>query len=323
MRQLLLAASLTAVAHAQLGLTVNADATYAVSLDKKTWLASAADAYVISYNGQPHSFKDGSLKADGAPTPISGNDILGSYSGYSVGFNAGIFVASFRLYEERSTLIFQQSFPKGLVNMNITMNYNDLATGFPAFGPSQSELNSTDVGFLSWSGGMCPGHTGVWNAAGSKSADLGSQSGPLVLFDNAGNALAMSPASGFMTAQIAFGNACGSALCAGHNGLVTNVPAGWTLETALVGGAGINNTVMALGDVLLARGGKTRTAANADLTVSTLGWWSDNGTVQSSSCWWSSNSPSCTPPSPPPLPRCRRLLLLQRRAEEEHAGDGD
>lgn len=240
-----------AVAHAQLGLTVRPDASYAVSLDGQTWLSSAADAYVVAYDGKHHTAKDGSLKADVAPAPISGSDILGSYAGYSVAFNNGIFIASFRLYAARNALIFQQAFPKGLVGMNITSSYDDVATGFPSFGPPQVQLNSSDRGFLSWSGGMCPGHTGVWSASGSKSADLGSQSGPLVLFDAAANALALSPASGFMTAQLAFGPACGTSLCAGHDGLVTDVPAGWTLETALVGGAGINSTMMALGDLLL------------------------------------------------------------------------
>ena len=277
MLALALSAALVAVVQGQLTLTVNPDASYVVSLDAKPWLSSAADAYVVAYNGVQHTVKDGSLKADGAPTKISGNDILGAYTGYSVAFNSGVFVASFRLYAARNTLIFQQAFPNGLVEMNITSSYDDVATGFPAFGPPQAQLNSTDRGFISWSGGMCPGHTGVWTAGGSKSASLGSQSGPLVLFDSSANAIAMSPASGFMTAQFAFGPACGTALCAGHDGLVTSVPAGWTLETALVGGAGINNTVMALGDVLLARGGKTRTAADADVTISTLGWWSDNG----------------------------------------------
>jgi hypothetical protein len=268
---------LAVIAHAQLGLTVNADTSYAVTLDGKPWLSSAADAYVVTYGGLHHTSRDGSLKSDGAPSPISGSDVLGDYSGYSVSFNRGIFVASFRLYATRSALIFQQAFPKGLAGMNITSNYDDLATGFPAFGPPQAQLNSTDIGYLSWSGGMCPGHNGLWNAAGAKAAALGSQSGPLVLFDTAGASVVLSPASGFMTAQLALANACGTSLCAGHNGKVSGVPAGWTLETAVVGGAGINNTVMALGDLLLARGGKTRTAADADLTVSTLGWWSDNG----------------------------------------------
>lgn len=263
-------------AHAQLGLAVNADASYVVSLDGIPWLASASDAFVITYGGRLYTSRDGSLKTDSAPTPISGNDVLGSFSGYSVGFNDGVFVASFRLYSARNALIFQQAFPKGLVGMNVSDDVDDVATGFPSFGPAAG-LNSTGLGFLSWSGDMSKGHHGLWNANGSNGAQLGSESGPLALFDASGTTVVLSPASGFMTAQLALANACGSALCAGHNGRVTDVPVGWTLETAVVGGSGINNTVMALGDLLLARGGKTRTAADADLTISTLGWWSDNG----------------------------------------------
>jgi hypothetical protein len=236
MRLFLALHALAAVAQAQISLTVNPDTSYSVQLNGKTWLSSAADAYVVSYSGAHHTVKDGSLKPDGTPAPITGSDILGAYTGYSVSFNQGLFVSSFRLYAGRSAVIFQQAFPKGLTRMNIAGSDDDVATGFPAF----AQNNSTNLGFLSWSGGMCPGHTGLWNAAGAKGAALGSQSGPLVLFDKTGNAIALSPASDFMTAQLALANACGSALCAGHNGEVTSVPPGWTLETLLVGGSGIS-----------------------------------------------------------------------------------
>jgi hypothetical protein len=42
-------------------------------------------------------------------------------------------------------------------------------------------------------------------------------------------------------------------------------------ETLIVGGSGVTSTVMAWGDVLLQRGGKTRTRAGADVAVATLG----------------------------------------------------
>jgi hypothetical protein len=276
MHSVLLIIPALAVVRAQLSLTVNADATYDISLGGRPWLSSAADAYVVTYAGQRHTTRDGTLVADSAPTPIAGHDVLGSYSGYSVAFNQGIFVASFRLYAARSALIFQQSFPKGLTGMNASDDVEDLATGFPAFGRA-AQLNSTDTGFVAWSGDMSKGHPGLWNLTGS-SAPLGSQSGPLALFDSTGATIVLSPASAFMTAQLALANACGTTLCAGHNGRVTTVPEGWTLETAAVGLGGINSSVMALGDLLLTRGGKTRTAANADVTISTLGWWTDNGT---------------------------------------------
>ena len=59
--------------------------------------------------------------------------------------------------------------------------------------------------------------------------------------------------------------------------MVTDVPVNWTYDTILIGGAGVNGTMMAWGDALLARTGKTRTKPDADLIVSTLGWWTDNG----------------------------------------------
>ena len=66
-------------------------------------------------------------------------------------------------------------------------------------------------------------------------------------------------------------------IASGQNGMVTDVPAGFTYDTLVAGGAGVNDTMMAWGDALLARTGKTRTTADADLIVSTLGYWTDNG----------------------------------------------
>ena len=114
-------------------------------------------------------------------------------------------------------------------------------------------------------------------------ANIGKESGPLALYNASGATITISPLSGFMTAQLAHANIVNDTdgcIASGHNGMVTDVPAGWTYETVIVAGSGVNSTVMAWGDVLLARSGKTRTKADADVIISTLGWWTDNG-----ACW--------------------------------------
>ena len=276
--KLLLLISLLASARAQqLGLIVNPDASYAVTLDGKTvpHLTSAVGAYVVRYDGVVHSSANGSLALDAAPTTISGSDVLGAFSGFAATFNAGVFAVSFKLYAARDAIVFAQTFPKGAKGM-AGGDKGGLSSAFPVFGQARESLADKDTGFVTWSGGMCTGRTGVWTESSLGSANFGDQSGPIVIY-NASRAVAVSPASGFMTANLNFVQLTDMALGSGLGGMVDEVPVGWTYETIVVSGAGVTATMLSLGDALLLRGGKTRTAANADVAVSTLGYWTDNG----------------------------------------------
>ena len=262
---------------AKVALQVRPDGSYRVTHDGIA-LDSAAAAYAVRYDNVLHSTADGSLALDAAPAPISGTDALGAYTGFALAFNKNRFAASFKLYAALDSLLFSQTFPAGLSGMAAASDSspaNDLATAFPVFGPAASKLNDTNLAFLTWPECMSTGHTGVWDAAAPGASGLRGTSGtPLVLFSPNGSALMMSPVSGMMTAQIVFAGAVGTALGAGHNGAVAEVPAGWVQETLLVGGDSVNATVMAWGDILLARSGKHRTVAGTDVVISTLGWWS-------------------------------------------------
>jgi hypothetical protein len=124
------------------------------------------------------------------------------------------------------------------------------------------------------------GSAGLWTTrgVGAGGAGLNDAGTPLVLFDGAARALVLSQLSpNNLVAQLAFAPAVGDALGAGLGGMVAQVPAGWAVEFLLVAGQGINDTVLAWGNQLLARGGKPRTPHGADLVTSTLGWWTDNG----------------------------------------------
>jgi hypothetical protein len=271
---LLLLSSLC-LASAQLGVIVNPDASYAVTMGGAvvTELASApGGAYLLRYDNIVHSSADNTLKADAAPSPISGSDVLGAYTGYSVGFNGGVFVATFRVYAARNAVVFGQSFPGGLSGMS-GGDAGGLSSAFPVFGLPKNDLNSPATGYLTWSGGMCTGRTGVWTDAGLNPGHFSEQSGPIVIFNDT-TSIAISPASGFMTANLNFCSLTGMALGSGLGGMVNEVPPGWTYETIVVGGVGgVTQTVVAWGDALLLRGNKTRTKPDADIAVATLGYW--------------------------------------------------
>jgi hypothetical protein len=232
---------------------------------------------VLRANGAVLSFADGSLKFDAPPAPISGSDpIFGPFTGFSVSWNGGIFETSFRVFPALDTIIFSQVFPRGLAGMS-GGDTNGLSSAFPVFGPARGQLADNATGFVTWTGGMCTGVTGTWEATGGVTSIGGGHGGPIVLFNASNAALAMSPLSSLMTSHFSFANITKESLGSGLGGMVNDVPAGWTMETVLVSSNSITRAMLALGDRLLARGGKTRTAPDADVAISTLGAWTDNG----------------------------------------------
>lgn len=262
------AAAAAAAAPGKLGLSVLADGSYSVLVDGAAWLSSrGAPSAVVAYANALHSTADGSLKADAAPAPVNG----ANYTGFSQTFNGGLFGVEWQYYEAANAIIFVQSFPKGLTGMNVNGgNSKDLATAFPVFNFTADASKA----FLTWPECMCTGATGLWTAAGSKGAGLTDDGGsPLVLFDAAATTLVLSSFSGFMTANVGTYKATGGSLAAGYNGMLESVPVGHAHHTIIVAGSGVNNTVMAFGDLLLAKNGKHRTRPDADLIISTLGYW--------------------------------------------------
>ena len=68
-------------------------------------------------------------------------------------------------------------------------------------------------------------------------------------------------------------------LAAGVAGSVPSLPPGFTYTTAMVGGAGVNASVVSAGDLLLQLGNKTRPNPEEgdSFVLSHLGFWTDNG----------------------------------------------
>lgn len=96
---------------------------------------------------------------------------------------------------------------------------------------------------------------------------------PLVLFSSEG-ALAIAPANYFLTSvlvRIPGGAARG--LC----GAVDRLPAGTYLETVIARGKDLPEALMHLGDLLLARGSKSRPRPSDHPLLSTLGYWNAYG----------------------------------------------
>jgi len=253
----------------QLSLVVNSDASYSISHSGGAWLESSSTApYMFAFNNALHTLKNGGLTLDAPPAQFNGNN----FTGYSVSFNNDLIEVSFQLYPSIDAIVFTQHFPTGLTSVAVNGGKSeDLSTSFPTFAFSKSDSR----GYLVWPDTMCNGRSDLWSKANS---DLFSDGGtPLVLFNQSSAVSVFSSFGDFMTTQVGLYASIDGDLGAGFNGMMAELPPGYKHKVILVGGFGINNTVMSWGDLLLGRTGKHRTRPDADLIVSTLGAWTDNG----------------------------------------------
>jgi hypothetical protein len=98
---------------------------------------------------------------------------------------------------------------------------------------------------------------------------------PWLLFDDRANALIVSPASHYMVATM-LGDGR-QKLASGLNSELRNLPAGFSHQTVLAFGQGINRTWDLWGRSLLRLAGAQRPGQDADVVLKYLGYWTDNG----------------------------------------------
>eukprot|EP01137_Pigoraptor_chileana_P030725 Opistho-2@17610 len=73
----------------------------------------------------------------------------------------------------------------------------------------------------------------------------------------------------------------GGVFACGLQGLLPDIPVGFTHTTLLLYGNGVHECMSDWGNALLRRSGKPRTLPTADVVVSHLGYWTDNGAYYS------------------------------------------
>jgi hypothetical protein len=98
---------------------------------------------------------------------------------------------------------------------------------------------------------------------------------PWLLFDDSANAVVISPASHFFVASM-IGDGQ-KQVASGFNPEFHHVPAGFTQQTLVAFGHGINATWDAWGGALLALQNAKRPSNEADTLLKYLGYWTDNG----------------------------------------------
>ena len=98
---------------------------------------------------------------------------------------------------------------------------------------------------------------------------------PWLFFDADANAFLLSPASDFMVAKTTFGS--NQEIITGIDTRIASLPQGFSHQTFLAVSKGINSVFDIWGHAMTDLQGKTRPANDADLPLTLLGYWTDNG----------------------------------------------
>lgn len=179
-------------------LAVDTNVTIAYNVTSNVWSWNVGDTTWLQ---SPSSFsicssgnKNAALSTDGTITPASGQDALGTWTGFSVTYNASSIrlVITAQHYETRNNgkdsapsgvAVITVSFPDG-VDTSGCGGVSDQSTHFPAFDTS-AELASS-LGFLTWRGTTAPAVT----TQGLKAlAQAGLDAGPVLSYAADGTSL--------------------------------------------------------------------------------------------------------------------------------------
>lgn len=263
--------------------SVGDDGRFNVTVAGERWVAGGGVG--LNAFGEWRDVGNGGL-ALLSSAPVAGSDSVGAWTGrrllwaISGGGGGAQWETAFRDYTSGGVdcVVFEQHFRDAL-NGTAGASTNDVATVFPSFTPA------SELGFLAFYGNMaCQGgeiectSIGVWSAGQPAPLKTGLFGGaPLVLFNrDVQHAVVVSPFSNFMASQQVISNASGYVEC-GLMGGVDEVPAGFTYETVVSYGPGVNAAMRAWGATLLKRSGKTTAARDSDHTINYLGYYTDNG----------------------------------------------
>ncbi|HEY1661777.1 MAG TPA: hypothetical protein VGI03_05105 [Verrucomicrobiae bacterium] len=209
--------------------------------------------YQITSQNPPWKFA-GSL---GLPvkdvTSGRGSDDLGSYQQISFGWQAGAMPmsASIKVYDDKSLALFSQTCG--------TASEMPPAA-FPAFKQLPQSLHVFSYGDSNFA---------------PPEFDAVDTSTPWLLFDDHANAVIISPASHYMVASM-LGDGQ-KEIESGFNPNLRNLPAGFTQQTLVAFGNGINKTWDLWGQALLNLEHAQRPGDDADSVLKYLGYWTDNG----------------------------------------------
>nr|XP_022321423.1 uncharacterized protein LOC111123413 [Crassostrea virginica] len=262
-----------------LQVSIVTDGTYSISVKGDLWLNSAPTYFMADgnmYIGGEH----GNLTLLQSSTS-SGYDRIGEWQTTDFFYSAGgsNVTASIKTYPyelQNDFIIFSQTYHNGAKQTN-RADVSSVIGRFPAFKVG-SQDPKVELFYLAY-GGIMVGDTGksmgVWNQT-TVSMSYGISGGPVAIFDQEGNTVIIAPFSQFMASSVThpdFDNSVGWGVMGG----VQSVPPGYQCDTILYYAKGINKAFEGWGRLMKKWYGRTDDFVNTDITISHLGYWTDNG----------------------------------------------
>jgi hypothetical protein len=195
----------------------------------------------------------------------NGIDAAGHYSEISFDFQADVARhGAIRAYWNRQAVLFTLAWPAAAANH---FSFPNIKT-YPA-----------NLHHLSFSGVFA-----------TPTFDALSEDGPWTFFDDSANAFVISPAANFMVASTAMRP--DGTISSGIDSGIPSLPQGFVHQTLLVAGQGIDATFAAWGQTLTSLQGKGTVPNDADASLRSLGYWTDNGAT-----YYYKTEPSLTYPA--------------------------
>ncbi|KAK3742202.1 hypothetical protein RRG08_056560 [Elysia crispata] len=248
---------------------------YDVKVNGVNWLSSGPTFF--NNDGKRYCTKEGTLKLV-ATRSESGRDHYGLYNRTIFSYRAGQLMVNttiktytkpplpFAIFSQRYVTKASQTQGK---------DPDDIISSFPSFGFQRN--NTVALGYLAY-GGYMAGWTKLSLDRWSKDANFttGIEGGPLVLFDKGSNAMVISPLNEFMAASNK--KFQDQHISWGIMGLVDSVPSGYTADFIIsFSDRGVNQAMRDWGAIMTYLHGKSSKARDSDLTLTHLGYWTDNG----------------------------------------------
>ena len=183
-----------------------------------------------------------------------GNDSAGTYHkiSFNITLNGSVAAASIRAYDRRPVVVFSITLLSDVKNSPLFPLINTYPKGLYKFG--FRDVYSYQYG---------PSGQGP--------------DSPWAYFDSSGDTFIISPASHFPIAAMTVDQ--NQSIAAGIHPAIQTLPAGFTQETMLAVGKGINRTWDEWGLALTALQGKVRRDARSDVTLSALSYWTDSAST--------------------------------------------
>ena len=180
----------------------------------------------------------------------SGTDSLGSYKEITFQYQGSVARSSgIRTYSSRSVVLFSTTYLAAASN----------SEAFPTLTTYPQN----------------PYHLSYNGTFGVYGFNLSGADSPWLFFDGQANSFILSPAANFLVANTVK-NSDGS-ISSGINAGISSLPQNFTHKTMLTIGKGINATYTTWGQAMTDLQGKVRPANDADVSLNTLGYWTDNG----------------------------------------------